>query len=537
MTQSRRLHPLERRVLQTIQEHDLIPPDSTVVVAVSGGVDSLALMHILHALAPRLRCTLHIATLDHRLRGEAGAADAAFVAEQAAALGLACTVGQRDVRKTANHRKLSIETAARKARYMYLKSTARRVHSTLIVLAHHSDDQAETVLMRLLRGASLQGLVAMRWRIQIGSSTSSPAIIRPLLNISRQQLEVYCNEKGLYPREDETNLDTYHRRNRVRLEVLPYLRTLNPRVNVALNQLAANAAIDNDFINDEMQKYLDSTVIIESGTTHPSRDWFGPSSIHIRRDAFANLHPSLQQRMVVWAYRKLLGSNISNAATLFPTATSEIEYKHVLSCIKLILEGKVGKRIDLPGKLSLRADYEYAHLEDAIRARDESLLFMLDLTAVMKIPSTMTFPAVLWQLRAEIVDDKGETIESENDALREQDASRKFMLAKGYWYEPEFKKRIEMVVCLPTTATVTLRGRREGDRFAPKGMDGHTQKIKQWMIDRKIPAAVRDHVPLLDVDGQIAAILWGDAWAVAEPFRADRALREGEQYVRFTVEM
>lgn len=534
MTQFRRLHPLERRVLQTIQAHDLIPPNSTVVVAVSGGVDSLALMYILHALAPRLRCTLHIATLDHMLRGEAGAADAAFVAEQAAALGLECRVGSSDVQKKAKRFKLSIETAARNARYSFLKLVARRVNATFIALAHHADDQAETVLMRLLRGTSVHGLAAMRWRVDLPVDPEDKplAIIRPMLNISRQQLEAYCNEKGLQPREDKTNLDTHHLRNRVRLEVLPYLRSLNRHVDRALDQLAASAAIEDDYLDQRVQSVVSTIVQVDEGYVHLTSDVISAPVIRLDHAAFRQLHSAIQHRLVVWAYRRLQWT----IAQPLPNSVSEISFRDAQRCVNQILQGVVGKQVEIAGKVILRIDYEYAYLErdegmegGRAEARPYKLLSVRDAMPIV-VPGTTTPSGAAWRLRAEIVDEaeaRGE----------EQDTARRVRTNDddvGTGRAPSADHAVTLA--LPMTVAVTLRGRREGDRFAPKGMDGHTQKIKQWMIDRKIPAAVRDHVPLLDVDGQIAAILWGDAWTVAEPFRADRALGEGEQYVRFTVE-
>lgn len=231
--------PLHRFVVATraaIRRADLLPETGTVVVACSGGADSLALLAALRDLCggpgtsfPAVR--LHVAHLDHGLRGERGAADAEFVRGVAAAWGLPATIGGVGPAERAAWRG-SVEAAARQARYRFLRGVARDSGAAAIALGHTADDQAETVLLHLVRGSGLDGLAGMRPR--------AGDLVRPLLDLWRRDTEAFCRARGLDYREDETNRDPRFLRNRVRHELLPLLATYQPRIR---ETLARNAPI------------------------------------------------------------------------------------------------------------------------------------------------------------------------------------------------------------------------------------------------------------------------------------------------------
>lgn len=203
-----------------IERHHLLPPSGEIIVAVSGGADSLCLLHLLHRLCgpgkryPELR--LHAAHLNHKLRGEASAQDAAVVAQIATAWGLPLTVGELDVPALARQERRSLEDAARTARYRFLREVAR---GQPIAVAHHADDQVETLLLHWLRGAGLAGMVGILPRQQ--------DIIRPLLEVSHAQTVAYCQQHQIVPLQDASNTDPRFLRNRIRHELLPLLESLN----------------------------------------------------------------------------------------------------------------------------------------------------------------------------------------------------------------------------------------------------------------------------------------------------------------------
>ena len=218
-----------------VRQHALIAAGNTVVVAVSGGADSLCLLHVLQALAPDLGCSLHVAHLDHALR-PMSEADAAFVAERAAELGLPHTLECRDVRALARAQRVSLETAARGARYDFLHRVAAARGAAGIATGHTRDDQAETLLLHLARGSGLRGLAGMAPR--------RDAIIRPLLEVSHAQSVAYCAALSLAPREDESNLSPTHRRNRIRHEILPRLEAIQPAASANMARAAHLLAAD-----------------------------------------------------------------------------------------------------------------------------------------------------------------------------------------------------------------------------------------------------------------------------------------------------
>ncbi len=233
---------LLRRLRETIGEFRLINPREKVVVAVSGGPDSVVLLHALRRLAEEIGCSLHVAHFDHGLRPESGE-DAAYVRALAGSLGVPCTVGEGRVRERAARERLSLQAAAREERYAFLRGVARQSGAQKIALGHQRDDQAETFLLRLLRGAGLDGLAAIR-------PARPDGIIRPLLYVGREEIEAYCCREGLSPRLDPTNLKPVYIRNRLRLHLIPVLADYNPRVREVLARTAEELRADAELLEE-----------------------------------------------------------------------------------------------------------------------------------------------------------------------------------------------------------------------------------------------------------------------------------------------
>ena len=236
-----------------ISAYALFDPNELIVVGVSGGADSLCLLHVLCHLPPTLAPRVHVAHLHHGLRGAEADADAAFVASLAAAWNLPCRVGQADVALEARRAGLSLEEAGRRARYAFLGAVAHASGAGAVAVAHNADDQVETILMHFLRGSGLSGLRGMLplsplprapWgRAVVDEPLATPAaaplrLVRPLLEVPRADIEAYCQAHGLTPRLDRSNLDLTLFRNRLRYELLPLLATYNPAVREALRRSA-----------------------------------------------------------------------------------------------------------------------------------------------------------------------------------------------------------------------------------------------------------------------------------------------------------
>ena len=207
-----------------------------MLLGLSGGPDSLCLLHILKDLREELGFELYALHLNHRIRGAAADADAAWIKEYCGGLGITASVFERDIPREAKEFGISEEDAGRRARHELLRQEAARLGAK-VALAHNRDDQAETVLLRILRGTGVHGLSAMEYE-------RSDGLIRPLLDVPRSVVEDYCAARGLQPRLDASNSETDYTRNRVRLELLPQLAEYNPNIKEALVRLAANAAQD-----------------------------------------------------------------------------------------------------------------------------------------------------------------------------------------------------------------------------------------------------------------------------------------------------
>ncbi|MBQ3727713.1 MAG: tRNA lysidine(34) synthetase TilS [Selenomonadaceae bacterium] len=297
------------------------------MVAVSGGADSLALVELLINSRRRFGLELCIAHFEHGLRGQESLDDAAFVKNFSEARGIKFIGGRGDVKKFSAENKISVETAARTLRYEFLSESRKALNFDAIALAHHADDQAETILMRLLRGATSTGLSAMKFRT---FSEDYGLLIRPLLRFRKVALENFCCEKNLSPRLDSTNLEAEATRNKIRLELVPALEILNPALVETLCRLAEVTAEETDFLAAQTEKIFPSVV----------RD----NSI-VRAD-FLKLHPALQRAVIKKFLAQVTGS------------AKDFGFVHFEGVRKVLLNNLSG--VELPKKF--RADLNRGRL-------------------------------------------------------------------------------------------------------------------------------------------------------------------------------
>ena len=241
----------EQRVLGFIRERHMALRRQKVVVAVSGGPDSVCLLHVLVNLQKELGVRLHVAHLDHQLRGPESEADARYVSEMAGQLSIPATIEHQDVQAYQVEHRISLEEAAREVRYTFLARVAESIGADRAVVGHTVDDHLETILMHLIRGTGTRGLRGLQPISRVRYSGTSLTAIRPLLQISRQETADYCHNHQLAPRIDASNLSLSPLRNRIRLQLMPLLRSYNPQVAGALLRTARIAGDELDFLDKE----------------------------------------------------------------------------------------------------------------------------------------------------------------------------------------------------------------------------------------------------------------------------------------------
>lgn len=313
---------VKEAVRRACRRFALIPPGSTLVVAVSGGPDSVVLLHALEALRAQhtLRVHLHAATFDHGLRGADSAEDARFTAALCASWGIPCTIGRAAAPPAS-------EAEARQMRYHFLAQTLRAQGAERAASAHHADDQAETLLMRLLRGTGLDGLAGMGPEAPLPGAPEL-RLVRPMLSITRAQISAYLEAHQLPSRQDASNADERFTRNYLRLRVLPAIDARFPGARRALAQLGEQAALDRDCIEHTLQH----TLLVHTSVA--------PGRVSIARAHFVSAHPALQRRWLVWGARQLAPSH-------------EAGWETTAAALEALLGP--GARAQLPGGLIVRA--------------------------------------------------------------------------------------------------------------------------------------------------------------------------------------
>ncbi|MCE1227490.1 MAG: tRNA lysidine(34) synthetase TilS, partial [Geobacteraceae bacterium] len=310
---------LHHKLLEAIQRFNLCQPGDCLIVGVSGGADSVALLDTLATL-PDFPLTLIVAHLNHCLRGHESDGDQQFVQQLADCYQLPCELRQVDVRQLAQQQRISLEEAGRTARYAFFNELRTRYRASAIAVAHHSDDQAETLLLRLLRGAGTTGLAAMAPINQAG-------IIRPLLGISRQELRAHLADRQLTFREDSSNTDQAYQRNRIRHELLPLLQEYNPAIT---QRLSATASL----LGEDETLLLHCT---ETAFRQLSRSGAGWSALS-RKELGQQPRP-LRLRLYRMTIESLLGHQ------------QRFELRHYQLLDRLLQESSTGASLNLPGNL------------------------------------------------------------------------------------------------------------------------------------------------------------------------------------------
>ena len=444
------------KVKRFITENSLLAEGDKVVLAVSGGPDSLCLLYLLHSLASDLKISLIVAHLNHGLRPE-GQFEAEGVAKIAAALSLPFELLKVDIPSYKKAYGLSEEVAGRQARYSFLFDVAAKYGAAKIALGHHLDDQAETVLLNVLRGTGVDGLAGI---LPIRSQ-SGVQLIRPLLCLRRSEIDAYCHDHGLQPYTDSSNLETNYTRNKLRHQLIAYLEEhYNPRVKEALFGLAALAAADRAYLQKMARRSYFKLAKI------------GHKETIIGQADFLLLPCALQGRVLRLALHRYLGDK-------------QIGRKHIQELLSFAKCAKTGQQLLLPGGAAAFLAYDQLILGRKIK-RDQAGFEAIKL----QVPGKVIVPGRVI-IASRLID--------KNDIAA--------------WPSSHFKAYLDYD-SLPSDP-LQVCSRLAGIRFHPQGAMG-SKKLKDFLIDQKVPAHQRDRVPLVMAGEKI---IWVAGFRIADPYK------------------
>jgi len=498
---------LESKVLNFIQRYSLISSEELVVVGVSGGADSVCLLHVLSKCRKRLGVKLHVAHFDHLLRGAESEADAKYVSNLADSLGIPTTIDKQDVAAYRIERKCSIEEAARELRYAFLGRAAKELGANRIAIGHTRNDHVETIVMHLLRGTGINGLCGlapcspmayagqeMSLSIEISGvakeQRSNLLVIRPLLDITGEETAIYCQEHQLAPRIDSSNLSLFSFRNRIRLQLLPLLRQYNPSLDQALLRLADIASEDIAFIEQQAYELWDEV----------ARQ--GNNTIYLNKKHLASLPIALQRQLLVAAMTRLIGD------------VRDIEASHIEAARSLLIK-PASKRISLPRGLICQGGYDEiviagptsSMVGEASQSQFPPCPFPpLPGEVTLKVPGKTVFPG--WKVTANIVREPTDSASSQYDPGTNEETCKATIVA-----DLDLRK---------TGTKLLIRQRRPGDRFQPLGLSV-PKKLYEFMVDAKIPLSWRGRIPIVCSPQQI---IWVVGWRTDDRVKVTKASKE-----------
>jgi tRNA(Ile)-lysidine synthase len=424
---------LVAEVRACIEAHTMLPQEAKVIVAVSGGADSMALLLVLLQLRAVYNMTLVVVHVNHQLRGEESERDALFVEQQAVRLGLPVHHARVDVKALQRSAGMSLQQAARALRYHCLHTLCHALEATRIALGHTADDQAETLLMRFVCGSGPTGLAGI------------PAVrlpfIRPLLAVSRPTIHAYLQSERCPWVEDSSNAHTVYLRNRVRLDLLPQLERYNPRIVRRLSELADMLRADSQVLEQQVEEWAMQTLA-----------WPVRSGVEIRCRLFRLAPVAIQRRLL---RRALAALSASPAA---------VGFRHVESLRQFLVAEDGRRRYRLPGQIEAERHPETVRLWNASRAPTTPDML------VLPVPGKADIGALNIRLTAEII--------HKPDHLNQMTSQ---------WALLDLDR---------TLYPLHVRFRRPGDRFYPLGAPG-SKKLQDFFVDSRIPRVERPYVPLV----------------------------------------
>jgi tRNA(Ile)-lysidine synthase len=448
--------------------------DRPIIVGVSGGPDSLCLLETLRQAG----YSIIVAHFNHQLRSESSQ-DARFVEKTSSRLMLGCYIDGADVRAYADQEKLSIEEAARNLRYRFLFKLARERNAQAVAVGHTADDQVETILLHFLRGSALNGLKGMSYRSIIKTFDAEIPVVRPLLNMWREETVVYCAANGLRPHYDSSNDSIDFQRNRIRHLLIPNLESYNPKFREAVLRMSQSLKGDYVFLMEMLETAWQETVTDAD-----------PNSITFDADLLAKCSLGLQRNLIKHAMQ-----------TLRPTV--EVNYSTLERAVTAINTPAQSSHVDLKGGLRMFREANYWY----VCTLDAELPFNLwpQLTGPISIPLPIPGQIELaggWKFNCE---PWGMLVLAREQAERNEDPFQVWLDVKNL------------------SKPLRLRVRHPGDHFAPFGLDGHSQKLSDFLVNVKMPQRARENWPLLCAGDEI---IWVPGYRPAHSYRLTEATKK-----------
>lgn len=461
---------MKQSLVLTVQEfinsYALLEQGDKILVAVSGGPDSVALLHILLALQKKYALTLVLAHLEHGIRGEESKNQASFVHQLGERLGLNCILHHIDVPGLHKISKGSLEETARVARYRFLQETAKTIRADKIALGHTANDQAETLLMRLLRGAGIDGLSAMRPKRE-----ENPALIRPLLNIFRREILAFLDDQNIAFCLDLTNRELSCLRNKIRLQLIPLLgKEYNPQILSTLHRTASILGEEKEWMAFEVKKNLQKCL-----------SQISKNSLCLNLPTFSYFPLALQREVLRLAIQHVRSSPY------------KIDFTKVSLVLQWLKQNQPCGMMSLSSDLHLRKQPEKLWIgEKRPDAQPKTKIFSYQIN----IPGETQVPELNLRILTEII--------------KPSEKSKNFDPEKAYL---DFDR-----VSFP----LYIRTRKAGDRFQPFGLQG-TKKVKKFFIDAKIPREKRGGIPIIASEKEI---IWILGMRIADQFKVKQKTKK-----------
>lgn len=453
---------VKAKVIKTVNKYKLLGRKDIILAAVSGGPDSVCMLYLLAELSAEIGFKLSVFHLDHQLRGENSRQDAKFVKNLSSKLGLPCFLYSFNVQRYQRISGLSMQEAARRVRMRLMSRAAERIRANKIALGHNADDQVETIIMRILRGTGLDGLTGMGIFDSFPGRTEA-LIIRPLLEASREEIEQFLREGKISYRIDRSNLKPVYLRNKIRLELIPYLeKNYNPALKKGLLQMCKILSLDNSYLLKETDNIYPRLVQEESA-----------GRVILKIPEIIKCDEAIQFRVIRKGLKNLKGH------------LRAVEAKHVENILELIKGAGAHRGISLPGGVLAKKSYQLLELK--MNEKKEIKCFT---RKRLTIPGKTYVPELDMEIEAQIRD--------KDNLPWPPDQEREAYL--------DYEKLV---------FPLYLSLRWPGIKFQPLGMEG-TKKLKDFLIDERVPLEVRDRTLLVLSKDEI---VWVAGFRIAHPFR------------------